>query len=93
MIDELEDSSCDGALDDEPPLYPKYLNRFKFLFILYDIVEITPLLDPKKNYYLKYKILGETVKIKLPAGKTLRAGIPLIPINKLRLYYFFSNHR
>ena len=32
-------------------------------------------------------------KIKLSTKRTFRAGVPIVPINKLRLHYFFSDER
>ena len=67
------------------------LLRYKFLIVFYDIVEMKTIPDPRKNYYLEYTMFNETHKLKLTnAKKTLRANVPIIPINKLKMYYFFS---
>jgi hypothetical protein len=69
------------------------LHRFKFLFILYDLIEFDKIPESFDNYYLVYNLMGEKIKLKLATKRTFKAGVPIIPINKLRLHYFFSNYR
>ena len=35
--------------------------------------------------------MGEKTKLKLSTKRTFKAGVPIVPINKLRLHYFFSD--
>jgi hypothetical protein len=71
----------------------KKLHRFKILFIAYDLIEFNVIPKNIDNYSLVYNFMNEKLKIKLSSKKTLKVGWPIIPINKLKLHYFFSNYR
>lgn len=45
--------------------------------------------DLTKNYYLEYTMFDKPVKFKL----NLNDNKEILPINKLRIYYFFSKER
>ena len=77
----------------EAILQIKNLHRFKFLFVAYDLIEFSNIPDDIENYSLVYNFMNEKVKLKLSTKKTFKVGVPIIPINKLKLHYFFSNQR
>lgn len=70
------------------------LHRFKLLFIIYDMVEFDKIPENQDGYTLVYSLMGDVkTRIKLSSKRTFRAGVPIIPVNKLRLHYFFSDER
>ena len=79
--------------EDEEILQIEKLHRFKFLFILYDLIEFNIIPEQYDYYYLVYNMMGEKVKFKLSTKRTFKAGVPIVPINKIRLHYFFSDER
>jgi hypothetical protein len=79
--------------DSEAIMQIQKLHRFKFLFIIYDMVEFDEIPDNIDNYSLVYNMFGEKVKLKLASKKTFNAGVPIVPVNKIRLHYFFSDDR
>ena len=77
--------------EEEAILQIERLHRFKFLFILYDLIEFNKIPENLEGYYLVYSLMGEKTKLKLSTKRTFKAGVPIVPINKLRLHYFFSD--
>lgn len=71
---------------------PEYIGsfyRFQLLICLYDLTEIICQLDPNKPYYIQYTVFGEVQRVKLKT-QGLKYGVDFIPVNKLKLFYFFS---
>jgi hypothetical protein len=90
---ETDDFNIGKKKESEAIMQIQKLHRFKFLFIVYDLVEFDEIPKNMDNYSLVYNMLGEKVKIKLATKRTIKAGIPIIPVNKIRLHYFFSDGR
>jgi hypothetical protein len=65
------------------------LHRYRILVVFYEITELPQRLMDKKNFGISFKLFGVKHKIKLDTSETLPFGINIIPINKLRLFYFF----
>jgi len=68
--------------------------RYKLLLVLTDLVEVAPLFEAKKGYRLEYSLFGEEYKLKLSqVSKSMKARIPIIPINKMKMFYFFTERK
>ena len=62
-----------------------------YLHMLYDVPKD---IDSNKSYYIDYTLLGQKqrYKIDLSAAFSINGDI-LVPLNKLRVFYFFSHGR
>ena len=60
---------------------------------LADLDEIEPLLDPGRQYSIEFKILKQSHKVRLETRAAMKSGVGFVPINKIRLQYFFCNGR
>lgn len=79
--------------EEEAIMQIEHLHRFKLLFIIYDLIEFSKVPEALDGYHLVYSLMGEKTKMKLATRRTFKAGVPIVPINKLRLHYFFSDYR
>ncbi len=91
-------SSMSGMFS-ESPMSPgkdpnKYLKRYRMMIYLHMVYDIPKDIDANKNYYLEYTILGQKQKYKIDLSSAFSInGDILIPINKLRIFYLFSQDR
>lgn len=71
-----------------------YLTRYRLAIFLNFLKDVPLDLDTMKNYYLEYYVFDQKVKIKLDANNLIKKGnFNYIPINKIRLFYFFSQSK
>ena len=86
-----------GIIPDEPidPAtllsLPK-LYRYRLLMIFYELHELPPNIMLKRNFSISFKLFGNIHKFKLYSEETLDYGLSFIPIQKIRLFYFFCEN-
>lgn len=62
--------------------------RFRLIIYLNEIDEVSGL-KTNTNYFLEFSLFGKKSKYKLNLGMVEKSKI--IPLNKLKIFYFFTN--
>jgi len=72
----------------------KYMKRYRTIIYIHMLYDIPKDIDYKKNYYIEYTIFGQKQRYKVDMASAFSyQGDIMVPINKLRVFYFFSYDR
>jgi LMBR1 domain-containing protein 1 len=72
----------------------RYIKRYRMMLYLHMLYDVPKDIDTTKNYSIEYTILGQKQRYKVELANAFSInGDILIPINKLRVVYFFSKDR
>ena len=70
------------------------LKRHRVIVILNFIKDIPENINKNLNYYLEYNVFDQQIKYKLDMNSIFQKGnSQCIPLNKIKLFYFFSEDR
>lgn len=84
-MDDLPRSRHDGSV-------LKKLNLYKMIVMFHEMDEIESEYR-HRNSFLEYSILNETTRYKLKGFNNYKEQGNWYPINKMRMFYFFSEKR
>jgi len=92
-------SNLSGVMSETPHSPTKnnntnYIKRYRMMLYLHMLYDIPKDIDATKNYYIEYSIFNQKqrYKIDLTSAFSINGDI-LIPINKLRIFFLFSQDR
>ena len=92
-------SNLSGVMSETPQSPTKhnsnnYIKRYRMMLYLHMLYDIPKDIDANKNYYIEYSIFNQKqrYKIDLTSAFSINGDI-LIPINKLRIFFLFSQDR
>ena len=92
-------SNLSGIMSETPHSPTKnnntnYIKRYRMMLYLHMLYDIPKDIDATKNYYIEYSIFNQKqrYKIDLTSAFSINGDI-LIPINKLRIFFLFSQDR
>lgn len=69
----------------------KTLTRYRLMVFIQSLNEVPADIDLKKNYFIEYSLFDQKIKYKLDVANIQRRGKQnYLPINKVKIFYFFS---
>jgi len=72
----------------------QYMKRYRMMLYLHMLYDVPKDIDANKNYYIEYSIFGQKQKYKIDLASAFSInGDILIPLNKLRMFFFFTHDR
>jgi hypothetical protein len=71
----------------------KPLTLFRMLVILQELREVPLYFPANASYYIEYEVFNHVQRYRIPAKQYLTQRLGFIPINKIRLFHFYSNTR
>ena len=71
----------------------KPLSLFRMIVVLQEMREVPAYFPPNGRYTLEYDIFNYTTRYKVSARRYLEQQMDFIPLNKIRLFHFYSNTR
>jgi len=78
----------------DPRFKTKYVKRYRMMLYLHMLYDIPQDLDITKPYYIEYTIFNQKQRYKVDVGAVFAMnGEVMIPLNRLRIFYFFSPDR
>lgn len=68
-----------------------HLHRFRFLVWVYQLeeVKLAQGLTGKEEFYLRYTVLGKTVRYKISL-EHWQEGVEFVPVSRINMFYFFA---
>lgn len=87
----------DRPIDTETNEPVTSLHRYRFLIWIYELLEVEMFNEVKQAastnsaFYIQYQLLNQLVKYKVNFSHCVRFGVDYVPINRMKMLYFFDH--